>query len=125
VPAPHRKRALSTKAPVGAFLPTGASPTDPGRIDPRIQRWGVIGAMEELNGRPIKVLELSGGAQYGGGHPRSFRHEKQGQVEMRRVFDAGQQLGRSAEPWQHRRPDSDHLRPWVIRFFDQLESAGP
>jgi hypothetical protein len=63
--ATPKQRALSHTAPVGAFLTTGASPTDPGRIDPRIERWGVVGALEELNGRTFKILELSGGGQYG------------------------------------------------------------
>lgn len=60
-----KARALSHQAPVGAFLTTGASPTDPSHVDPQIAGQGVIGAMETLNGRPIKVLELSGGGQYG------------------------------------------------------------
>jgi hypothetical protein len=63
--AAPKERTLSHRAPVGAFLPTGATPTDPDRVDPRVRRWGVIGAMEELMGRPIRVLELSGGGQYG------------------------------------------------------------
>jgi len=60
-----QERTLSRSAPVGAFLPTGATPTDPDRVDPRVQRWGVIGAIEQLQGRPIQILELSGGGQYG------------------------------------------------------------
>ena len=63
--AASQERAHSRKAPVGAFLTTGATPTDPERVDPRVRRWGVIGVMEQLAGRPIKVMELSGGGQYG------------------------------------------------------------
>jgi len=63
--ATPQERPLSHKAPIGAFLTTGASPTDPSRVDPRVQRAGVVGTMEELAGRPIKILELSGGGQYG------------------------------------------------------------
>jgi len=59
------QRELSHTAPVGAFLSTGARPTDPDHFDPRLARWGLIGAMEHLLGRRIKVLELSGGGQYG------------------------------------------------------------
>jgi hypothetical protein len=43
--AAPKERTLSHRAPVGAFLPTGATPTDPDRVDPRVRRWGVIGAM--------------------------------------------------------------------------------
>jgi predicted acylesterase/phospholipase RssA len=50
---------------VVAFPTTAASPTDPNRVNPVIRRAGVIGTMEELTGRPIKVLALSGGGQYG------------------------------------------------------------
>lgn len=58
-------RTLSHEAPLGAFLTTGAKPTDPDRVDPRIVRSGLIGAMERLAGRRLKILELSGGGQYG------------------------------------------------------------
>ncbi len=63
--ATSKQRPLSHAAPIGAYLTTGARPTAPSQIDPRIERWGVIGAVEELAGRPITVLELSGGGQYG------------------------------------------------------------
>jgi hypothetical protein len=63
--ATPKERGLSKTAPIGAFLPTGASPTDPSRVDPTIASLGVIGAMEAFVGRPIKVLELSGGGQFG------------------------------------------------------------
>jgi predicted acylesterase/phospholipase RssA len=59
------ERALSRQAPMGAFLSSGARPADPDQFDPRLARWGVIGAMEQALGRPIQVLELSGGGQYG------------------------------------------------------------
>ena len=59
------ERELSRQAPVGAFLSSGARPADPDQYDPRLARWGVIGAMEQALGRPIQVLELSGGGQYG------------------------------------------------------------
>jgi len=50
---------------VGAFLSSGGHPTDPERVDPRLARWGLIGAMEQAQGRRIQVLEISGGGQYG------------------------------------------------------------
>ena len=59
------ERGLSQQVPVGAFLSSGARPANPDHYDPRLARWGVIGAMEHELGRPIKVLELSGGGQYG------------------------------------------------------------
>lgn len=59
------QRVLSNTAPVGAYLPNGAHPTDPSHVDPRIAGVGLIGAMEVLNQRPITILELSGGGQYG------------------------------------------------------------
>jgi hypothetical protein len=40
---------------------------------------------------------------------------------MRRVFDAGARLARSADPWMHQPPASDQLGPWTIKFFDHLE----
>jgi len=63
--ATPEKRELSRKAPVGAFLSNGGHPTDPNDIDPRLARWGLIGAMERELGQQIQVLELSGGGQYG------------------------------------------------------------
>ncbi len=63
--AAPKQRVLSDTAPLGAFLTTGANPTNPARVDPQIAGQGVIAAMEALNGRPIMVLELSGGGQYG------------------------------------------------------------
>jgi len=63
--AAPKPRELSHTEPVGAFLATGARPTDPEHFDPRLARWGLIGAMEHALGRRIQVLELSGGGQYG------------------------------------------------------------
>jgi predicted acylesterase/phospholipase RssA len=63
--ATHPPRELSRAAPPGTFLPNGGTPADPTRIDPRLARWGLIGLMERDLGRPIQVLEISGGGQYG------------------------------------------------------------
>jgi hypothetical protein len=40
---------------------------------------------------------------------------------MRRVFNAGERLGRGRDPWLHRPPVSDQLGPWIIDFFDRLD----
>jgi len=61
--APHRE--LSNAIPLGAFLTSGAHALEPDRIDPRIARYGLVGAMEHELGRPLQILELSGGGQYG------------------------------------------------------------
>lgn len=50
------------------------------------------------------------------GNPLAFDGE-----EMRRVFDAGLCLGRSANPWRHRPAPSDQLVPWVIGFFEHMD----
>ena len=42
-------------------------------------------------------------------------------AEMRRVFAAGERLGRSDHPWRHQPPASDQLGPWVIKLFDRLD----
>jgi len=63
--ATPEQRELSQVAPVGAFLSSGAYPGEPDRFDPRLARWGLIGAMEREFNRPIQVLEISGGGQYG------------------------------------------------------------
>lgn len=58
-------RELSAVVPVGAFLTTGARPLAPDRVDPGIARYGLVGYMERQLGRPLQILELSGGGQYG------------------------------------------------------------
>jgi hypothetical protein len=63
--AAPQPRTLSTAVPVGAFLSTGARPDTPEKLDPRLARCGLIGAMEKELGRPLQILELSGGGQYG------------------------------------------------------------
>lgn len=63
--AAPQPRTLATVAPVGAYLTTGARPDAPDRLDPHLARYGLIGAMELEQGRPLQVLELSGGGQYG------------------------------------------------------------
>jgi len=63
--ATPQSRTLSTAVPVGAFLTTGARPDTPEKLDPRLAQYGLIGAMEQELGRPLQVLELSGGGQYG------------------------------------------------------------
>jgi predicted acylesterase/phospholipase RssA len=59
------QRQLSTLTPEGAYLATGAPAMDPDRIDPEFARYGLIGTMERRLGRPLQILELSGGGQYG------------------------------------------------------------
>ena len=63
--AAPKERELSRIVPVGAFLSNGGRPNDPDNVDPRLARWGLIGAMEQALGRRIQVLEISGGGQYG------------------------------------------------------------
>ncbi len=58
-------RELSAAVPVGAFLTTGARPLAPDRVDPGVARYGLVGYMERQLGRPLQILELSGGGQYG------------------------------------------------------------
>jgi len=51
--------------PQGAFLTSGARALEPERIDPSVTRYGLVGAMERELHRPLQILELSGGGQYG------------------------------------------------------------
>lgn len=60
-----QQRELSHTIPEGAFLTSGARALEPDRIDPEIARYGLVGAMERELHRPLQILELSGGGQYG------------------------------------------------------------
>jgi predicted acylesterase/phospholipase RssA len=57
-------RSLSDEVPEGVYLVTGARPADE-QVDPRFAEVGLFGYIEQLRGRPLQVLELSGGGQYG------------------------------------------------------------
>jgi hypothetical protein len=41
--------------------------------------------------------------------------------EMARVYEAGQRLGKTPDPWLHVPPQSDQIGPWAIKLFDHID----
>jgi predicted acylesterase/phospholipase RssA len=62
-----QKRALSTTVPYYASLPNGRDPLNPDRLSALGQRFskGVIATLEAQQGRPLNILEISGGGPKG------------------------------------------------------------
>jgi len=58
-------RDLSRTAPPGSYLHGGGIPLNPEEQDPYSHRGGLVAVLEERHGRPLQILELSGGGQYG------------------------------------------------------------
>ncbi len=86
--APQRE--LSRAAPEGVYVQGGRIPFKPKAQDPYSDQGGLIAVLERKHGRPLQILELSGGGQYG-------------------AFGAGFLNG------DHIVAIEDPIRPWISR----------
>ena len=63
----HVERTISTKLPAYASLPNGRDPVNPARYSALGERFskGVIPSLQDWHGRPLNILEISGGGAKG------------------------------------------------------------